>query len=211
MRAPPLHSAASISTSLPPYPSPRAAPAPPDGPSNAPTDRATYVFSTRTDGRTDGRMNHLPGRQAGWLPDRLAGWLACAPLAMLLLCHQIGASPAPSCLLQPARPLPRPSLPASLARSLARQTEKAKRRREKKSWFINPATVGLGRSLAYLSAEAAWRAARVAARSLRCVMSTCLNSSSTEKRGRRRRRRKEEEEGDSGGGGGGGGGGYLPQ
>ena len=62
------------------------------------------------------------------LPACLTWWLACAALVMLLLCHQIGASLAPS------RP------PASLPPSLRRQTEKAKRRREKKSWLINPAT-----------------------------------------------------------------------
>ena len=94
-------------------------------PTDSPTERATYVFSTRTNGRANLTI---------YLAGCLSGLVACAALAMLLLCHQIGASPAPCCV-----PL---SLPPSLPRSLALQTERAKRRREKKSWLINRATVG---------------------------------------------------------------------
>lgn len=85
MQCVPLHSTPPPPSPLPPYPSPRAAP--PHSASDRPTDRATYVFSTRTDGLTI----YLAAWLAGWLPN----WLACAALAMLLLCHQIGAPPAP--------------------------------------------------------------------------------------------------------------------
>ena len=90
-------------------------------PTDSPTERATYVFSTRTNGRANLTI---------YLAGCLSGLVACAALAMLLLCHQIGASPAPSCLLQPARPLPRPSLPASLARSTNREGEKKEGEKE---------------------------------------------------------------------------------
>ena len=85
MQCVPLHSTPPPPSPLPPYPSPRAAP--PHSASDRPPDRATYVFSTRT----DGLIIYLAAWLAGWLPN----WLACAALAMLLLCHQIGAPPAP--------------------------------------------------------------------------------------------------------------------
>ena len=82
-------------------------------PTDSPTERATYVFSTRTNGRANLTI---------YLAGCLSGLVACAALAMLLLCHQIGASPAPCCV-----PL---SLPPSLARSTNREGEKKEGEKE---------------------------------------------------------------------------------
>jgi len=153
MRALPLHSATSISTSTLSLTAGRAAPL-----RLRPTDRATYVFSTRTDGLTI----YLAAWLAGWLPN----WLACAALAMLLLCHQIGAPPAPC------------RGPPSLLRPTNREGEKKKGEKE----LVDQP--GDGGALARLLIGGGGLA-RVAQ-----VMSTCLNSSSTEKRGGRRRRQR---------------------
>ena len=83
-------------------------------------DRATYVFSTPTDGRTDKPSTCLPA----CLPDLVAG-VRCPGDAPLMPSNRCFARPEP---------------PVRLPPSLRRQTEKAKRRREKKSWLINPAT-----------------------------------------------------------------------
>ena len=141
-----------------------------DRPPAPPADRATYVFSTRT--------IYLA------LPPSLPG--VCG-LPMLLLCHQIGASPARS-------------LPPSLALcSLARQTEKVKKEEGEKELVDQPGDGGgLARFLpAYLLAACAGGRAVVLARVARSGDVYLPKQFVNRKRGE--------------GGGGSGGGGFLPQ
>ena len=109
------------------------------------SNRPSHLCLFNSDGRTDGRMNHLPGRQAGWLPDRLAGWLAgvCtfgdAPLMPSNRCF------ARSELPPPARPPPPSSLPPCLARSLARSTNREGEKKEgEKELVYQPGDGGAG-------------------------------------------------------------------
>ena len=101
---------------LPPYPhrGPRRSSGGPRPP------RPSHLCLFNSDGRTDKPSTCLPA----CLPDLVAG-VRCPGDAPLMPSNRCFARPEP---------------PVRLPPSLRRQTEKAKRRREKKSWLINPAT-----------------------------------------------------------------------